>query len=203
MSAPRDDDREAIDRAFAELVAGYHLTADRADPLLPRQLERDSALPASPTGPHQGGPNPTGPNTTGPAPTGSNPAGPNPTGSSSVGAEPPSAGAPTPNPLPSTTWADNHPLFVNPKPSPVAPDPEPDERYVPDPQPPLARPRLPILLAWVGIAYAAIVVLLAAFGLSLPSWMGWLALAGFLGGFGVLVFNLPRSRPPDDDGAVL
>ena len=26
-----DDDREAIDRAFAELVAGYHLTADRSD----------------------------------------------------------------------------------------------------------------------------------------------------------------------------
>ena len=29
-----DDDREAIDRAFADLVAGYHLTADRADPPL-------------------------------------------------------------------------------------------------------------------------------------------------------------------------
>ena len=27
-----DDDREAIDRAFADLVAGYHLTADRSDP---------------------------------------------------------------------------------------------------------------------------------------------------------------------------
>lgn len=26
-----DDDREAIDLAFAELVAGYHLTADRSD----------------------------------------------------------------------------------------------------------------------------------------------------------------------------
>ena len=32
MSATPDDDREAIDRAFAELVAGYHLTADRPDP---------------------------------------------------------------------------------------------------------------------------------------------------------------------------
>jgi hypothetical protein len=27
-----DDHREAIDQAFAELVAGYHLTADRSDP---------------------------------------------------------------------------------------------------------------------------------------------------------------------------
>ena len=26
------DDREAVERAFAELVAGYHLTADRPDP---------------------------------------------------------------------------------------------------------------------------------------------------------------------------
>jgi len=173
MSAPRDDDREAIDRAFAELIAGYHLTADRPDPLPPLHVDRDSALP------------------------------PNPAGTNPAGTNPPTAGAPTANPLPSTAWADNHPLFVTPEPSPVAPDAEPDERYVPDPQPPLARPRLPILLAWAAIAYAAIVVLLAAFGLRLPSWMGWLALAGFLGGFGVLVFNLPRSRPPDDDGAVV
>ena len=27
------DDREAVDRAFAEIVAGYHLTADRPDPV--------------------------------------------------------------------------------------------------------------------------------------------------------------------------
>ncbi len=168
MSAPRDDDREAIDRAFAELVAGFHLTSDRPDPLLPHQVDRDSAIPPGP-----------------------------------AGSSPPTAGVPTSNPLPTTAWADNHPLFITPEPTPVTPDPEPDERYVPDPQPPLPRPRLPILLAWVGIAYAAIVVLLAAFGLRLPSWMGWLALGGFLGGFGVLVFNLPRSRPPDDDGAVL
>jgi hypothetical protein len=33
MAEP-DDDRESVDRAFAELVAGYHLTAER--PALPR-----------------------------------------------------------------------------------------------------------------------------------------------------------------------
>jgi hypothetical protein len=188
MSAPRDDDREAIDRAFAELVAGYHLTADRPDPLPPPHVDRESALPPKPHGPNPNGPNPAGPNQTATNPAGLNP---------------PAAGAPSSNPLPSTAWADSHPLFVTPEPTPVAPEPEPDERYVPEPQPPLARPRLPILLAWAGIAYAAIVVLLAAFGLRLPSWMGWLALCGFLGGFGVLVFNLPRTRPPDDDGAVI
>jgi hypothetical protein len=30
MVPPSEDDRDAIDRAFAELVAGYHLTAGRA-----------------------------------------------------------------------------------------------------------------------------------------------------------------------------
>jgi hypothetical protein len=32
MALPSEDDRDAIDRAFAELVAGYHLTADQPDP---------------------------------------------------------------------------------------------------------------------------------------------------------------------------
>src|SRR6476659_10073793 len=103
MSAPRDDDREAIDRAFAELVAGYHLTADRPDPLPPLHADRDAQLPP-------------------------NPAGTNPTGTT-----PPTAGAPASNPLPRTAWADNHPLFVSPGPTPGAPDPPPDERYAADP----------------------------------------------------------------------
>lgn len=31
MVRPSEDDREAVDRAFAELVAGYHLTAERPE----------------------------------------------------------------------------------------------------------------------------------------------------------------------------
>ena len=34
MVRPSEDDRADIDRAFAEMVAGYHLTADRPDPLI-------------------------------------------------------------------------------------------------------------------------------------------------------------------------
>jgi hypothetical protein len=34
MPRPSEDDREAIDRAFADLVAGFHLTSDRPDPLI-------------------------------------------------------------------------------------------------------------------------------------------------------------------------
>lgn len=40
MARPSEDDRDAIDQAFAEMVAGYHLTADRPDPLID---EQDSA----------------------------------------------------------------------------------------------------------------------------------------------------------------
>lgn len=37
MPRPGGDDREAIDRAFADLIAGYHLTSDRPDPLTPEK----------------------------------------------------------------------------------------------------------------------------------------------------------------------
>ena len=48
MSRPSEDDREAVDRAFADLVAGYHLTSDRPDPLQSQQLAPEpSGEPAS------------------------------------------------------------------------------------------------------------------------------------------------------------
>ena len=37
-----EDDREAIDRAFAEIVAGYHVTAERPDPLVSGPLATES-----------------------------------------------------------------------------------------------------------------------------------------------------------------
>ena len=43
MSRPSDDDREEVDRAFADLVAGYHLTAERPDPLLDATSSPDRA----------------------------------------------------------------------------------------------------------------------------------------------------------------
>lgn len=45
MTGQGDDDRDAIDRAFADLVAGYHLTADRPDPIL---SERPTPPPPAP-----------------------------------------------------------------------------------------------------------------------------------------------------------
>jgi hypothetical protein len=152
VSRPSEDDREAIDRAFADLVAGYHLTADRPDPLPPLRTEPEPVVEA-----------------------------------------------------PDKTWADDHPLFHFELPVPSEPEPEPaEERFQPEAPPPLPRPALPVLIAWIGIGYAALIVLGASFGVPLPTWAGWLALIGFVGGFAVLIARLPRHRPPDaGDGAVL
>ena len=151
MSREREDDREAVDRAFAELVAGYHLTADPPDP--------------QPTAPAE----------------------------AAQGAEADEA------------WADHHPLFrLQAAPPEPAPEPVVDLPYVPEPLPPMSRPKLPVLLGWIGIGYAVLLVLGATFGLRFPLWAGWLAVGSFLGGFGVLMTQLPRHRPPDaGDGAVL
>jgi hypothetical protein len=68
----------------------------------------------------------------------------------------------------------------------------------------MSRPKLPVLLGWIGIGYAVLLVLGATFGLRFPLWAGWLAVGSFLGGFGVLMAQLPKHRPPDaGDGAVL
>jgi hypothetical protein len=152
VSRADDDDRAAVDRAFAELVAGYHLTADRPDP--------DPLPAASAEGPQ-------------------------------------SAEA-------DDTWADQHPLFAFPPPT-GEPAREPEHPpYVPEPLPPMPRPGLPVLLGWLGVGFAVLLVLLATFGLRFPTWAGWLAVGSFLTGFGILLTQLPRHRPPDaGDGAVL
>ncbi|HEY5820533.1 MAG TPA: hypothetical protein VIT20_01065 [Propionibacteriaceae bacterium] len=154
MARPGENDREAVDRAFAEMIASYHLTADRPEPAT---------------------------------------------------VEPPSSAAAETAPVPDATWADQHPLFrmVDPEP---APDPAPtvEEAYVPDPLPPLSRPGIPALIGWIGIGYAVLAVLVAAVGVPLPTWAGWLAVGSFICGFGILLTQLPRNRPPDaGDGAVL
>jgi hypothetical protein len=150
VSREREDDRAAVDRAFAELVAGYHLTADRPDPQ-------------------------------------------------------PAASAETPQSAEADdSWADQHPLFRFSPTAEPAPAPLADPPYVPDPMPPMSRPGLPALLGWIGIGYAVLLVLAATFGLRFPSWAGWLAVGSFLTGFGILMTQLPRHRPPDaGDGAVL
>jgi len=160
--AEQDHDRDSIDRAFAELVAGYHLTAERS--VEPRALEL--------------------------------------TPEHATNEEPRVDAADSSDPvvlpvrpeLPApTAW----------RPGPVG-APPPDERYVPDPLPPLSRPGAPALVGWTGVLFAAIVVLAAGFGLDLPAWLGWIAVSCFIVGAVVLLTQLPRHRPPEaGDGAVL
>ncbi|GAA2100838.1 hypothetical protein GCM10009841_16050 [Microlunatus panaciterrae] len=176
MPRPSEDDREAIDRAFAEMIAGYHLTAERDEPIADRTAPEEPAT-ASPAAPAPPAPRP-----------------------SVHGANDP----------PDPGWADEHPLFsypITPDESAKSKEPvqqDPVESFVPEPVPPLTRPAWPVLLGWIGMGYAVLTMLVVLVGVRPPSWVGWLAVGGFVGGFGILVARLPRNRPPDaGDGAVL
>lgn len=165
MAEP-DDDREAVDRAFAELVAGYHLTADRPEPHVAELATTDDV--------HAELGDASGP----PAP-------------------------PVVLPFVDATPVLPTPLGWRAAPPPAEPTPA-DERYVPDPLPPLSRPGAPALVGWAGVLFAAVLVLAAGFGLHLPAWLGWLAVTSFIVGCVVLLTQLPRHRPPGaGDGAVL
>src|SRR4029453_4272166 len=100
MVLPREDDRDAIDRAFAELVAGYHLTADAPD-------SETTEPPTEPVNP--------------------------PSISEANGA---------------ANWATDNPLFgvVENRAAARTSFEEPlQDRYVPEPLPPLRRPAVPAL----------------------------------------------------------
>lgn len=211
MARPSEDDRDAIDQAFAEMVAGYHLTAERPDPLIDDEAPHDPDRPgASDISDDRDSPNDTDSANTGPG-AGDSLSDEGPPGGAEGGGtavadpdlprpDPPRADPPRPDPR----WADEHPLFhFEPEPEPE-PAPEPEDRFVPPAQPPMERPAWPVLVGWIGMGYAVIVVFAVAIGLQLPTWAGGLAVIGFVGAIGVLIARLPRRRPPDSgDGATL
>jgi hypothetical protein len=93
--------------------------------------------------------------------------------------------------------------MAEPMPAPVPEPADEEERYEPPAPPPLPRVAPDRLVAWTGV-FGSPVVLLAALivGISLPSWLGYLLVASFVGGFGYLVYKMPRGpRDPWDDGA--
>jgi hypothetical protein len=106
------------------------------------------------------------------------------------------------------------------KDDPPAPAPDPDrtaypdaeavedaaeERFVPPPPPPLPHPPPVRLAAWLGLFGSPAVLLVAlVLGIGLPSWVAYLLIGSFLGGFGYLVAHMQRGpRDPGDDGARL
>jgi hypothetical protein len=80
---------------------------------------------------------------------------------------------------------------------------ESDEGFVPPPPPPFPAPAPDRGLAWLGVFGAPAVLLISVLlRIALPSWLGWLLVAAFVGGFCYLVFTMPRTpREPWDDGA--
>lgn len=96
--------------------------------------------------------------------------------------------------------------LFRPLPQPAAPEPVAEERFVPPPPPPL--PKLPPdrLAAWTGLFGSPTVLLVClVLGIRLAPWMGYLLVAGFIGGFVYLVLQMPRGEDVDpwDDGARL
>lgn len=148
------EDQTAIDREFAQIVAGFHTTAELANDPEPLTAPADDDPVDDPVGP--------------------------------------------------PAWADDHPLFVYDAPPP-RPERDPDdERYVPEPLPPLPKPSWPTMVATVSLAYAALAMIALMLGLPIPAWAGAIAIIGFILGCGILAFRLPRTRPPgSDDGAIL
>ncbi|RHW26963.1 hypothetical protein D0Z08_12340 [Nocardioides immobilis] len=90
-------------------------------------------------------------------------------------------------------------------PSEVRDQVHPEDEFVPPTPPPIPRPPLDRLLAWLGVfGVPAVVLFCIVAGISVPSWFGLLMAAGFLGGFGYLVLRMSdEPRDPWDDGAVL
>jgi hypothetical protein len=79
------------------------------------------------------------------------------------------------------------------------------EHFVPDPPEPLPHLEPYKQLAWAGVICGPLFLLIAALtGLSLPGWLSWLAIVGFVGGFVTLVATMSDKDDWDpDDGAVV
>jgi len=86
-----------------------------------------------------------------------------------------------------------------------ADDVDEGDRFVP-PDPPLPpRPSRDRQLAWIGLFGAPLLLLvLLLLDVGIPSLLAYALVVGFIGGFGYLVFHLPRNPDdPFDDGARL
>ncbi len=80
-----------------------------------------------------------------------------------------------------------------------------DERFVPPEPPPVPRPSRDRAVAWAGVfGSPAVLLICLLLGVALPSFVAYVLVAGFVGGFCYLVWQMPRGpRDPYDDGAVV
>ena len=206
------DDREEIDRAFAEIVAGFHLTTDRPDPLLSEPVITESSHEQRSAETRTADPR-SGDPLGGRREETAQPAAARPDADEHPDEAVQPRGGTVPRP------PETEPLFrfvpLVPSAIEAVPtdrahgrrrlddaDPEQVERFVPPPLEPLPRPDLLTALGWVGIGYAVLFVLVTAVGVRLPGWTGWLAIVGFVAALVILISRQPRHRPPGD-GAVV
>ena len=168
-----DDDQEIYDRAFADLIAHFEVTESEQT-----DPEADSEAPDIRIS-----------DLIDPAPDTSDP-------KEQKSDEPDQAG-----PLPPFHFRLDDVDLTPDEDEPVDEVPE-SEQFVP-PNPPWPRPSPPLFVGWIALGYAIVAMLLIAFGVPLPRFVGWLAVLGFVGGLALLLSRLPRHRPPDDDGARL
>ncbi len=86
---------------------------------------------------------------------------------------------------------------------PEVPDLDDESHFVPPPPPPLPRLAPDRAVAWAGVFGSPLVLLLALLvSISIPTWLGYLLIVAFVGGFVYLVLQMPREpRDPWDDGA--
>lgn len=109
-----------------------------------------------------------------------------------------------PEPAPQPRWE------VRPAPQEYDDEPDwdlddPDDAFVPPTPPPLPRPTTDRLIAWCGVFFAPILLLVFVIaGLHPPRLIGGGLVLWFLGGFGYLVATMrTEPREPWDDGAAL
>lgn len=76
-----------------------------------------------------------------------------------------------------------------------------EDHFVPPEPPPVGWPTGPRAVACVGLFVGpALILAMLLFKVTIPTWLGWLALLGFIGGFGFLVSS-QRERDGWDDGS--
>ncbi len=77
------------------------------------------------------------------------------------------------------------------------------DTYVPPEPPPLPVPEPDRGIAWAGVVGSPLLLLVSLlFDIGLPSWVGYLMVAWFVGGFCYLVARMPKEpRDPWDDGS--
>jgi hypothetical protein len=81
-----------------------------------------------------------------------------------------------------------------------------EDSFVPEPPPPLPRLAPHRQVAWLGVVAGPLLLLLVTlFGISLPNWVSFLGVLGFIGGFIALVATMTDRDDEwgSDDGAVV